>query len=440
MKRNSGFILTAFDIFSMIIKLDMKKKLILIYSFSTLLFLLIFIIGPSPTSGDTESNFSAGSILTHGKFDALRTPVYPFILAVFKLILSTNVAVKLGVIAFQYLLFCTSIYCFNTICAFFIKNKGISFFIVVCYACHPAILVWQKIIMTESLALSGVVFFLYFSIRFLDTKKLHYSLLINLFVFLLIMLRPGFVILIPIVVCFWLYFVFKRGKNNLIGLAGIGCVVFLTIGYSLIFQKQYGIFSMSTVSDINQYIMLRDAGLIETNNIKNTEFKKALSDSILKKKSDSEYFDEYVYFYSQYGLPASDILVHESIKKNFSKYLSYSFNRFASETTKSSVGFWDSFNRNKYNHYIKWICCPFVLLYFFLILYVYILFKYQFTFKSSLFIYSIAISSIIVLIVGASNSWGRLIVPTIPLLLIMLGQFLEVVELKMNTDNKNAST
>ena len=232
MKRNSIILLSMIDKFSCHVQsYNLKRKLIPIYSFSAFLFLIIFIFGPSPTAGDTDTNFSAGSILANGMLDALRTPLYPLILNFFKLILSNNIAIKLGVIIFQYLIFCISIFCFYCVCEFFIKHKGIVFFVVMCYACHPAILVWQKIIMTESMALSGVVFFLYFFVRFLVTKKIIYSLLINLFLFLLIMLRPGFVFLIPIVILFWLYFILKLKKNGIVGLAGILVVMILIIDY-----------------------------------------------------------------------------------------------------------------------------------------------------------------------------------------------------------------
>jgi len=218
-------------------------------------------------------------------------------------------------------------------------------------------------------------------------------------------------------------------KNGIVGLAGILVVMILIIGYSSIFQKQYGVYSMSTVSDINQYMILRDAGLIETNNIKNIKLKDALTKTIQIKKTDSEYFDEYVYFYSKYGFALCNKFVHESIKQNLWKYVTCNSKRFINVSINSNVGFWDGFNHNKYNHFIRMICFPFILLYVFLILYIYILIKNKFTFKSSLFICSIALSSIFVLIVGAPNAWGRLIVPTIPILLIMFGQYLDEIKL-----------
>jgi len=426
MKRNSNILLSMIDKFSCQVQsYNLKRKLIPIYSFSAIIFLIILILGPSPTAGDTSTNFSAASVLATGKLDALRTPLYPLLINFFNLIMSNNIAVKFGIIIFQYLVFCISIFCFYRVCDYFIKNKAVAFLVVICYACHPAILVWQKIIMTESLALSGVVFFLYYIVRFLVTKRKIYSLLINLFVFLLVMLRPGFLFLIPIVIVFWLYFILKTKKNGLPGITGILFVIFLIAGYSGVYKNQYGVITLSTVSNINQYMILRDAGLIETNSIKNVAFKKTLTDNIQKKKSYSDYFDEYVYFYSRYGIEPCNKFVKESIKINLFKYISYNIDRFISETTTSKIGFWNGFNHNKYNHLIRMLCLPFFLLNVFLILYMYILYKNKFTFKSSIFIYSIAISSIVVLIVGAPNSWGRLIVPTIPILLIMLGQCLD---------------
>jgi len=436
MKRNSIFFQLMVDKFSDYIQsCNLKRKLVPIYCVSAFIFLIILILGPSPTAGDTSTNFSAASVLASGKLDALRTPLYPLLINSFRLITSNNITIKLGIILFQYLVFCISIFCFYRVCTYFIKSNGIAFFVVMCYACHPAILVWQKIIMTESLALSGIVFFLYFIIRFLVTRKILYSLLVNLFVFLLIMLRPGFLFLIPIVFAFWLYFIFKVKKNGLPGFTGIVFVIILIGGYSGIFQKQYGVYTLSTVSDINQYMMLRDAGLIETSSIKDVVFKKTLTEVIQKRKTDSEYFDEFIFFYSKYGVTTTNSFVKKSILINCPKYVAYNVNRFVRETTESGVGFWKGFNHNKYNPLIRLICFPFILLFVFLILYLYILIKNKFTFKSSFFIYTIALSSIFVFIVGAPNAWGRLIVPTIPILLIMFGQCFDIIQLKLNYQN-----
>jgi len=430
MKRNNNFINSLKDRFSFYANsVELKHKLIPIYSTSTLIFLFIFIFGPSPTAGDTITNFSAGSLIADWKLDALRTPLYPIILNLFKWLFHINFAVKLATIALQYIIFCISIFCFYRICEYLIKSKSVALLIVITYSCHPAILVWQKIIMTESFALSGVVFFLYFIIQFLRTKKAVYSFMINLFLFLLVMLRPAFVYLIPIVLIFWLYFIFNRKKNGWFGLGLNSFVIIIIIGYCFNFKNQYGVFSMSSVSDINQYMMLRDAGLIETGNIQNIYLKKNVTGFIQKKKTNSDYFDEYVFLYSKYGYLNCNKFVRESIIANLYNYLTYTEFRFINQSFASFVGFWSDFNYNKYNHLIKFVCCPFVILYLFLIFYPFVFIKKRTLYKTSILIYTITISSIFVIITGAPNSWGRLIVPTIPILLIMFGQSLDLISI-----------
>ena len=432
MKSNNNLISSMIDKCSVYVQLeDIKRKLIPIYSFSLLFFILIFIFGPSPSSGDTNSNFSAGSILASGKLDAVRTPLYPLILNFFKFTLRNNFALKFGIIIFQYLIFCISIYCFYRVCEYFIKHKGIAFFVVMYYACHPAILVWHKIIMTESLALSGIIFWIYFIVKFLMTKETVYSLFINLFLFLLVMLRPGFIFLVPIGMFFWLFSILKRVKKGWIGLGlNIFVILIITI-YSLNFKNQFGVFSISTVSDINQYMILRDAGLIDTNKIENLKIKNTLNEYIQKKKTISEYYDEYIYLYTQFGYPLSHKFIQESVKGDFPKYMTYNIKRFINQTTDSKIGYWNSFSYNKYYPLIKHICFSFILLYIFLIFYFIILIKNKLHTKPSIFIYSIAISSILIFIIGSPDAWGRLVVPTIPILLIMIGQSLNYLRLKI---------
>lgn len=432
MKRNNNFTYSLYDKLSILVMSnDIKRKLIPIYCISAFIFLLTFLFGPSPTAGDTETYFSAGSLIANGQIDSLRTPLYPLILNVFKWLFNIGITLKVTVIILQYFLFCISIFCFYRLTEYFIKSNYVVFFLVLIYACHPATLVWQKILITESLALSGIVFFLYFIIQFIGTKKLIYTFLINLFLFLLIILRPGFLFLIPIVLIFWLYFVIKWEKTGLIGMGWNVLIIILMIGYAATFQKQYGVFTMSTVSDVNQYMILRDAELLDTGNILNPEFKSTITDFIQIKKTDSEYFDEYVYLYSKYGYIPCHKFVEHSVRSNFPKYITFNINRFLNQSILSSVGFWSSFNQNKYNPYLRIICCPFIILYVFLIFYLYILFRKRPLLKFSVLIYSIALASLFVIIAGAPNSWGRLIVPTIPILLIMLGQCLDLIKWKI---------
>lgn len=409
---------------------DLKKKFTVIYLCSIIVFLIILIFGSSPTAGDTDTNLAAGSVLANGHLDTLRTPVYPLFLHFFKLIFGNGVIFKLSVIISQYLLFCITIFLFHSICNYFIKSKGLVFLLVLFYASYPSIIIWQKIIMTESLALSGMVFLLYYIVEFLKKKKFIYCLMINFILLILIFLRPAFLILIPVISAFWLYFIIKKQKTGYIGFGMNVMVIILMISYGWLFQKQYGVFTMSTVSDINQYMMMRDAGLIEIQNIDNVSLKKDVDVVIQKKNSTSIYFDEFIHYYTKYGYPISHKLVQESLKTNLSKYLSYSIKRFEKQTFISRIGFWSSLNYNKLNHIIKWISFPFIILYIFLLLYLLVIFKGQMHVKFSILIYAIAVLSLVTIIAGAPDSWGRLIVATIPIFIIMLGQCIELVYIR----------
>ena len=132
----------------LILSENLLAKLSIIYTCSFVVFFLIFLFGPSPTAGDTYTNLSAGSVIATGKLDALRTPIYPIFLHFFQSLFSNKLVFQLVIIAFQYLLFCISAFCFHSVVDYFVSSKKLAFFMVFFYACHPAIVVWQKIMLT----------------------------------------------------------------------------------------------------------------------------------------------------------------------------------------------------------------------------------------------------------------------------------------------------
>ena len=104
--------------------------------------------------------------------------------------------------------------------------------------------------MTESLSLSGTVAFFYCITQYLHTTKLRYGLLAVLLTELLIFLRPQFLTYWAILLVFLLLRLAfpdrKTERANLLKmLAALAAGLVLVLGYCAVFQKQFGLFSMT---------------------------------------------------------------------------------------------------------------------------------------------------------------------------------------------------
>lgn len=129
-----------------------------------------------------------------------------------------------------------------------LKKSKISYIVTFLYGISPSVIGWDKIILTESLALSGTVFFIWLLIKYLEKPSFVYGVWINILIAALVFLRPTFLVNYCIVVVFWSirYFMYSNEKRilikNLIGAFGVGLFV---IGYCAKFNEQYGIFTLS---------------------------------------------------------------------------------------------------------------------------------------------------------------------------------------------------
>lgn len=118
------------------------------------------------------------------------------------------------------------------------------------YATTSAVAGWDTVLLTESLSLSGTVAFFYCIVQYLHTTKLKYGLLAVLLTELLIFLRPQFLTYWAILLVFLLLRLAfpdrKTERTNLLKmLAALAAGLVLVLGYCAVFQKQFGLFSMT---------------------------------------------------------------------------------------------------------------------------------------------------------------------------------------------------
>ena len=136
------------------------------------------------------------------------------------------------------------------------------------YACTPAVTGWDTCILTESLSLSLAITFFYFITRYLRTCHLRDGIFAVLTTALLIFLRPQFLtywaILITFCVLRSLFPKSKQDRKNMfkmmISLLMCGAVI---LAYCAQFQKQRGIFSLTSASTRQDLYVCVDRGYYE---------------------------------------------------------------------------------------------------------------------------------------------------------------------------------
>jgi len=241
--------------------------------------------------GDTYSYIEAWDTLCGGRLDGLRTPLYPLLLGLPQLLFGRcefeeafttyvggvprmnmiNLApgagewVMYSVVCLQYVVFLISIAYFYKICRRMLRSPKASVVLTCIYAFSILLPAVNNMIQTEGLAVSLFVIFVYALTRVWDSGGSWRTVAAaSLLLLLLLSLRPSFLYLLPVCGVFCLALLLRRSRRGmavraLVALALLGGVV---CAYCRQIQKQYGVFSPSTVTTLNNSVRALSAGIL----------------------------------------------------------------------------------------------------------------------------------------------------------------------------------
>lgn len=245
-----------------------------------------------------------------------RTPIYPIILRIIKIIFGESNYLNY-VCYFQMIVsFIATIYFYKTLKL--ISNKkwlilSITFF----FGASNAFLGYDFVILTESLALSGTVFLIYHLFRYLKSNTLNNGVVAIFISLLLTFLRPSFLLFDIILLAFWIIqqFITKRKEIfKLILFSLISCsIIFI---YSYLFYNSMGIFTISDPMPRQLLVISIDRGYYL--NSEDTEYVNYV-ESCLKENEDPWYTVNRALPY--FGLKRTQEYAKESIKNNFNTYI-----------------------------------------------------------------------------------------------------------------------
>ena len=146
-----------------------------------------------------ELNFTSG-----------RTPVYPFIIRICLFIFGDKFSLQ-AVVALQRIVSFIAVIVFYNILKLLLKSKRAIYFLTFLYGTSVSIIGWDGNILTESFALSGTVFFIYYMFKYLNNPSIKSGMISIILLFVLVFLRPSFMLFEGIICIFWIarFIIFK---------------------------------------------------------------------------------------------------------------------------------------------------------------------------------------------------------------------------------------
>ena len=248
-----------------------------------------------------------------------RTPIYPVILNTNKIIFETNFLTFTCM--FQYIVWFIGIICLYETLSLLVKNKRLNVIISICYVISPAITLWNNIILTESIALSGTLIFIYLIVKYIITNKCVYGYLSVILSFILTFHRPTSIIYLLGLFLFFIFrMIFEKPtfKSELKCFAVSTLSVLMVFVYAYFFHKSYGIYSISDAVVRQDLIVSIEQGYYKSS--ENKEFVEYID----KKVENGEEVWSYVFdIIDEYGHSEIKKITNDCRMKNIDKYILY---------------------------------------------------------------------------------------------------------------------
>lgn len=398
-----------------------NKDLIVIYIVAFVVYVITFLNNGVVETPDSPTYISAWEVISNGRIDMFRTPVYPIYLGIMKFIFGLSYYKIMAIIG-QYILFFFSIYIFYNISQRFFSQSKIHFGITLIYGICPSIYQYCSMIMTETMAVSGCVFLIYCLCHLYDEYSLKWSIFYTLTVLFLIMLRPSFVYVFPVLIIAFLLILRNRQKKKqaVMGFVGLAISSVFLLSYMATFNHNYGIFSSSAVGVINRFYIQRQYGLIDVESISNDDFREEIENNIqlhgVRHDNLDSLWEETYKYIDKYGVKDVNDVINCSFRSHPWLNISKVGGRFIKSAYTPAIYI--------YPH-VKLFDLFFIYLFGFvytILMICWIIQKREIPWMSS-FLYLLCLGNLVMIIAGAQDQWGRLFAPSLPLCLLLVGQF-----------------
>lgn len=380
-------------------------------------------------SADTETYVDAWlNSWSKGEMDSFRTPIYPYYIG-FMMTLSREYFMLLSAIG-QHIIFIISLYYLKRLLFWFTNKHALINIAILAFAIF--VIRWHSFIITESFAISGIIFLFYCLFSFYRSGGRSYLFLSIVWLLFLVFLRPAFLYLFP--VCFLAYGLsyVRKIKNALFGLLGVLIVGLIDMGYCKCFEEKYGFFLPSIVSIENGFQIAVVEGVMSPDYANDEDVREYLRTiSVFEGK---HVFDLWHYMCSNpipdaLGVMEKERLLELSRQHHRGKWLlSYWHHYYDFVTTH--------FPKNNSPSSIIYLIAAGVALLLNVLMIIYFIFCCYMVFVKKkipvvgIILWTAIMGNLATIIIGAQEEWYRLFLPSAPLLTLIIVQMLGLINWK----------
>lgn len=218
---------------------------LIIFLFRATFYLNYPIIGRTTPDSDSYIHYSFNRLNGYGK----RTPLYPFLIWICEKITGEN-HFLFSTVCVQILISAIAVFFLYKTIYIATDNQLISNIIVILYGCDSCILYWDVSILTESLAISVSIFFLYSIVKYVKDPSFKNGGIAILISLIATGIKPTLAVYsgVCLVLLFLQFFLQKDIRRMILKLASLlGIVILIYIGYSYNNWVHYGTFNLTNL-------------------------------------------------------------------------------------------------------------------------------------------------------------------------------------------------
>lgn len=270
---------------------------------------------------DSSGYIRAWLNISSGTIDIDRTPVYPCVIGLAKLIAGDSGMLQ-AVVVIQNIVGCIAVWYFYKIVLRATYSENAAFWASLIFAIVPIFLTYRNYILTESLSMSGLIFLTYCALLYYDKQQWQGLEGMTFWLIFLVFIRPSFIYLLPVLAVGFLLMAWEKRKQwrkDCAGIASVLAVTIVLIGYMLAFKHSYGVFTMTRVGTANDFSLMAFDGSLDPDKSPDKSFAKYISDIYkrygrepCKEKSSLGLMGEMNYVINHWSLPVIQQTVHDS--------------------------------------------------------------------------------------------------------------------------------
>lgn len=299
-----------------------KKGWILCIGFAIIV--MLYFINNTIIAQYTNDSYSYIAYKFHDllklNIDCGRMPLYPLFIRIIYFIFKKSYFEFICII--QYIIWIISISYLYKLFQLITNKYKMSTLFTILYTINFGIFGWNNLILTESLALSLTIIFIYYIIKYILNNNIKDCIISIIISLALTFIRPTSVIYLGAIFAFLLLRIIvekQNRKNNIKCLIINTCMILLVLCYACIYKYKYGILSLNNLVVKQNFIVSVTEGYYKSSN--NIEYINYIDELLDKYPNDIWSVSDNVM--QKYELSELNELVKYTRTKNFKKYNQY---------------------------------------------------------------------------------------------------------------------